>query len=184
MKNNELSRVWGKKLFESDDKGKNNGQSERVFLPPIVLVLFLQKVRKLVLFHINRKYRNNSLNKGIWLIERILHLSPCSQFFHDTGIIHLREVLRYLWWGTIRESSYLPWWKWIDSEKKIDNLQATIRCECTKYICHIDEDIFFLKHFWLNSCKVCHNNILNTLSFYEIMKWKQENIIKFSWKLL
>jgi hypothetical protein len=56
----ELSGVWGKELFESDEKKKNDERSERAplsrkarlevplgyFLTPIVLVLFLQKVRK------------------------------------------------------------------------------------------------------------------------------------------
>ena len=44
--NCELSRVWGKELFESEERKKKDEQSERVFLPPIVLVLFLQKVQK------------------------------------------------------------------------------------------------------------------------------------------
>jgi hypothetical protein len=48
VEESELSGVWGKELFESDEKKKKDEQSERVFLPPIVLVLFLQKVRKTV----------------------------------------------------------------------------------------------------------------------------------------
>jgi hypothetical protein len=44
--NSEFSGVWGKKLFESDERKKKDERSERVFLPPIVLVLFLQKVQK------------------------------------------------------------------------------------------------------------------------------------------
>ncbi len=45
--NSELSGVWGKELFESDERKKKDERSERVFLPPIVLVLFLQKVHEL-----------------------------------------------------------------------------------------------------------------------------------------
>ncbi len=45
--NSELSGVWGKELFESDERKKKDERSERVFLTPIVLVLFLQKVHGL-----------------------------------------------------------------------------------------------------------------------------------------
>ncbi len=41
----ELNGVWGEELFESDDKKRSDMRSERVFLSPIVLVLFLQKVQ-------------------------------------------------------------------------------------------------------------------------------------------
>jgi len=56
----ELSGVWGKELFESDEKKKMDRRSERtprvfpmlrkgaVFLPPMLLVLFAQKVHNLV----------------------------------------------------------------------------------------------------------------------------------------
>ena len=47
--------AWGKELFESDDKKKSDGRSERVFLTPIVLVLFLQKVQEMV----SEKYRRS-----------------------------------------------------------------------------------------------------------------------------
>ena len=54
------SGAWGEELFESDDKKESDKQSDRtprvfpmrqsrkgaVFLSPIVLVLFLQKVQK------------------------------------------------------------------------------------------------------------------------------------------
>jgi hypothetical protein len=46
VEKSELSGVWGKELSESDEKKKEDERSERVFLTPIVLVLFLQKVRK------------------------------------------------------------------------------------------------------------------------------------------
>ena len=45
---NELSGVWGKKLFELDEKRRSDEQGERVFLTPIVLVLLIAKVRKIV----------------------------------------------------------------------------------------------------------------------------------------
>ena len=47
-KSSELSGVWGEELFELDDKKTSGWWSEQVFLSPIVLVLFLEKVQKSV----------------------------------------------------------------------------------------------------------------------------------------
>jgi hypothetical protein len=41
--NSELSGVWGKELFESDEKKKKDERSERVFLPPMLFGNYLTK---------------------------------------------------------------------------------------------------------------------------------------------
>jgi hypothetical protein len=44
VEKSELSGVWGKELFESDEKKKEVERNERVFLPPMLLILLAPKV--------------------------------------------------------------------------------------------------------------------------------------------
>jgi hypothetical protein len=44
--NSELSGVWGKELFESDEKKKKDERSERVFLPPMLLILMKIAIKR------------------------------------------------------------------------------------------------------------------------------------------
>ncbi len=74
--NSELSGVWGKELFESDEKKKKDERSERtprvfpmqqsckeaVFLTSIVLVLFLQKVHELDSGNLDPRIREDDRN--------------------------------------------------------------------------------------------------------------------------
>ncbi len=108
--------------------------------------------------------------------------------FHDTCTMHLCEILRYLRWSTGSETSYLSGREWINTKEKIDNLESAVWCKCTKYICHLSKEILFFPHFILYLCEIRHKKYrttccswwekfalfsLITLSFYEIIKWKQ-----------
>jgi len=140
------------------------------------------------LLHIHRKDRENSLNKWITPIEWVLDLFPGSMLLHDTCTMHLGEILRYLRWSTVRETSYLSGRESFDAKEKIDNLESAVWCKCTKYICHLSKEILFFPHFILYLCEIRHKKYrttccswwekfalfsLITLSFYEIIKWKQ-----------
>lgn len=89
----DVGGVWEKELFELDERRFLKSGSERVFLPPMLLVLLASKVQKSCIRNIKRKISHYTRND---LLE--LDSSWCSEWRERNGLLVVVGLLHSSQW--------------------------------------------------------------------------------------